>query len=101
MQISSIRFDAPCRFLEDDFDTYVMQMRQPHVWGGEPELLMASHVLQMPITVFMHDKNSGSLKIIAEYGQGYGKENPIRVLYHGYGHYDALPTPSGGAQTKL
>jgi hypothetical protein len=20
-------------------------MRQPHVWGGEPELLMASHVL--------------------------------------------------------
>ncbi|XP_058093959.1 OVARIAN TUMOR DOMAIN-containing deubiquitinating enzyme 4-like isoform X2 [Magnolia sinica] len=88
-------------FLEGDFDTYVVQMRQPHIWGGEPELLMSSHVLQMPITVFMHDNNSGSLKIIAEYGQEYGKENPIRVLYHGYGHYDALRTPFSGVQTKL
>ncbi|XP_021631414.2 OVARIAN TUMOR DOMAIN-containing deubiquitinating enzyme 4 isoform X3 [Manihot esculenta] len=34
-------------FLEDDFDTYVGQMRQPHVWGGEPELLMSSHVLKL------------------------------------------------------
>jgi hypothetical protein len=34
------------RFLEGDFDTYISQIRQPHVWGGEPELLMASHVLE-------------------------------------------------------
>lgn len=34
------------RFIEGDFDTYVSQMRKPHVWGGEPELFMASHVLQ-------------------------------------------------------
>lgn len=34
------------RFLEGDFDTYVGQMRKPHIWGGEPELLMCSHVLQ-------------------------------------------------------
>jgi hypothetical protein len=34
------------RFVEGDFDTYVSQIRKPHVWGGEPELLMASHVLQ-------------------------------------------------------
>ncbi|XP_022725499.1 OTU domain-containing protein At3g57810-like [Durio zibethinus] len=33
-------------FLEGDFDNYVVQMRQPHSWGGEPELLMCSHVLQ-------------------------------------------------------
>ncbi|KAI7997480.1 OTU domain-containing protein [Camellia lanceoleosa] len=33
-------------FIEGDFDTYVTQMRQPHIWGGEPELLMSSHVLQ-------------------------------------------------------
>ncbi|KAK1606305.1 hypothetical protein QYE76_029978 [Lolium multiflorum] len=33
-------------FVEGDFDTYVSQIRQPHVWGGEPELFMASHVLQ-------------------------------------------------------
>lgn len=87
-------------FIEDDFDTYVVKMRQPHVWGGEPELLMSSHVLKMPITVYMRDRSSGSLKIIAEYGQEYGNENPVRVLYHGYGHYDALPGLIGGAQSK-
>jgi len=35
-----------CRFVEGDFDTYVSHIREPHVWGGEPELFMASHVLQ-------------------------------------------------------
>ncbi|XP_048318150.1 OVARIAN TUMOR DOMAIN-containing deubiquitinating enzyme 4 isoform X1 [Ziziphus jujuba] len=88
-------------FLEDDFETYVEQMRQPHIWGGEPELLMSSHVLRMPITVYMQDKNSAGLKIIAEYGQEYGKDNPIRVLYNGYGHYDALRSPIGSTQSKL
>lgn len=34
------------RFVEGDFDAYVRQMRQPHSWGGEPELLMSSHVLK-------------------------------------------------------
>ncbi|KGN52318.2 hypothetical protein Csa_008644 [Cucumis sativus] len=33
------------RFIEGDFGQYVRHMRQPHVWGGEPELLMSSHVL--------------------------------------------------------
>ncbi|RDX79216.1 OTU domain-containing protein, partial [Mucuna pruriens] len=66
---------------------------KPHVWGGEPELFIASHVLQMPITVYMYDKDAGGLISIAEYGQEYGKENPIRVLYHGFGHYDALEIP--------
>lgn len=80
-------------FIEGDFDTYVSQMRKPNVWGGEPELFMASHVLKMPIIVYMHDKDSGGLISIAEYGQEYGAENPIRVLYHGFGHYDALHIP--------
>ncbi|PON91650.1 OTU domain containing protein [Trema orientale] len=80
-------------FVEGDFDTYVSEIRKPHVWGGEPELFMASHVLQMPITVYMHDRDAGGLISIAEYGQEYGKENPIRVLYHGFGHYDALQIP--------
>ncbi|CAL0328012.1 unnamed protein product [Lupinus luteus] len=78
-------------FLEGDFETYTVQMRKPHIWGGEPELFMCSHVLQMPITVVMQDKNSSSLKVIAEYGEEYDKDNnPIRVIYHGYGHYDVL-----------
>ncbi|XP_052175758.1 OVARIAN TUMOR DOMAIN-containing deubiquitinating enzyme 4-like isoform X2 [Diospyros lotus] len=80
-------------FIEGDFDTYISRMRRPHAWGGEPELLMASHVLQMPITVYMHDQDSGGLIAIAEYGQEYGKDNPIQLLYHGFGHYDALQSP--------
>ncbi|KAI5082146.1 hypothetical protein GOP47_0001889 [Adiantum capillus-veneris] len=79
-------------FIEGHFDSYTKRMRQPHVWGGEPELLMASHVLRMPITVYMFEKRARGLISIAEYGQEYAKENatPIRVLYHGFGHYDAL-----------
>eukprot|EP00250_Pteridium_aquilinum_P004760 c14961_g1_i1 orf=576-1793(-) len=82
-------------FIEGDFDTYTRRMRQPHVWGGEPELLMASHVLRMPITVYMFEQRSRGLISIAEYGQEYAKESPvpIRVLYHGYGHYEALELP--------
>ncbi|KAG4159012.1 hypothetical protein ERO13_D02G151300v2 [Gossypium hirsutum] len=80
-------------FVEGDFDNYVVQMRKPHIWGGEPELLMCSHVLKTAITVYMKEKKSASLKVVSEYGQEYGKENPIRVLYHGYGHYDVLRSP--------
>lgn len=77
-------------FIEGDFDMYVEQIKRPHVWGGEPELLMASHVLQMPITVYMRERDADGLIAIAEYGQDYGKGNPVSVLYHGFGHYDAL-----------
>ncbi|CAL5013396.1 unnamed protein product [Urochloa decumbens] len=89
-------------FVEGDFDTYVSHIREPHVWGGEPELFMASHVLQMPITVYMHDEDAGGLIAIAEYGQQYGKEEPIQVLYHGFGHYDALQIPAKiGSKRKM
>lgn len=90
-------------FIESDFDTYVSQIQKPHVWGGEPELLMLSHVLEMPITVYMRDDNSKGLISIAEYGQEYGKEDPIRVLYHGSGHYDALlfPGDKGSSRSRL
>ncbi|XP_008240824.1 PREDICTED: OTU domain-containing protein At3g57810 isoform X2 [Prunus mume] len=89
-------------FVEGDFDTYVSQIRRPHVWGGEPELFMASHVLKMPITVYMYDEKAGGLITIAEYGQEYGKENPIKVLYHGFGHYDALRIPGkNGGRSRL
>lgn len=89
-------------FIEGNFDNYVSQIRKPHVWGGEPELLMLSHVLRMPITVYMYDDKYGGLISIAEYGQQYGKDNPIRVLYHGFGHYDALLIPGRkGSKSRL
>ncbi|KAL6844737.1 hypothetical protein ACP4OV_025396 [Aristida adscensionis] len=89
-------------FIEGDFDTYVSRIRKPHVWGGEPELFMASHVLQMPITVYMRNEEAGGLIAIAEYGQEYGTEAPIQVLYHGYGHYDAVQIPGkSGPRSRL
>jgi hypothetical protein len=45
---------------------------------------------RMPITVYMYTGSSDGPRIIAEYGQEYGKDDPVRVLYDGYGHYDAL-----------
>lgn len=86
-------------FLEGPFEEYVSNIQKPHVWGGEPELLMMSHVLKTPISVYISDPRSkGALIAIAEYGQEYmalknsDKEilPPIRVLYNGYNHYDAL-----------
>lgn len=34
------------RSIEGDFDAYVKRIEQPYVWGGEPELLMASHIIK-------------------------------------------------------
>lgn len=53
-------------------------------------LITMCYGFRMPITVVMQDTNSNNLKIIAEYGQEYGKENPVRVIYDGYGHYDVI-----------
>ncbi|MCL7029771.1 hypothetical protein MKW94_003429 [Papaver nudicaule] len=49
-----------------DFDEYVKRMQNPIEWGGEPELLMASHVLQTPICVFIVKSNSGDLMNISK-----------------------------------
>lgn len=38
--------DNVCRFIEEDFDAYIKRIKQPYVWGGELELLMASHFLR-------------------------------------------------------
>lgn len=49
-----------------------------------------------PIWVYMRERGSGDLANIAKYGEEeYTKEdeNPINVLFHGYGHYDILETP--------
>ncbi|CAN4114301.1 unnamed protein product [Withania somnifera] len=83
-------------FIEGDFDAYVERIEKPYVWGGEPELLMASHVLKSSISVYMLDRSSGSLINISNYGEEYRKEgeSPINVLFHGYGHYDILETIS-------
>lgn len=97
-----IRRRADCEwFIEEDFDTYTTRMRKCYVWGGEPELLMASHVLRAPIIVYLLHQSSGGITSIAEYGFEYGTNNPIRVLYHGFGHYDAVQVPGIRPPSKL
>lgn len=51
----------------------------------------------------MVDRSSGSLINISNYGEEYRKEgeNPINVLFHGYGHYDILETISEKGHQKL
>ncbi|KAF6173294.1 hypothetical protein GIB67_026989 [Kingdonia uniflora] len=79
------------KFIEGDFDEYVKNIQRNNAWGGEPELLMASHVLRMSISVFKIDKSSRDLIYIASYSEEYGKdESPIKVVFHGYGHYNVL-----------
>lgn len=51
-----------------------------------------NEMCRVPIRVVMQDKKNGGVKVTAEYGQEYGKECPIQVMYHGYGHYDVLKT---------
>ncbi|KAI3955807.1 hypothetical protein MKW98_006167 [Papaver atlanticum] len=74
-----------------DLDVYVQRMKKPTVWAGEPELLMASYVLQTPISVFVIESSSGNLRNITNYGQEYEEnDQPIKVLFLNYGHYDLL-----------
>lgn len=95
-------------FIAGNFTAYVRRMRQPHTFGGEPELAMLSHVLQHPITVYMARMENehgggggggGGVTVVAKYGEEeYGttvdtgvKNVPIRVLYHpARRHYEAL-----------
>ncbi|EEC84950.1 hypothetical protein OsI_32168 [Oryza sativa Indica Group] len=74
--------------VEGDCHSYIKEMRKPHVWGGEIEISMASHVLKMPITVFVVEK-TGGLRVFTKYGKEYGR-NAIQVLFDGNGHYDVL-----------
>ncbi|KAH6769990.1 Cysteine proteinases superfamily protein [Perilla frutescens var. hirtella] len=83
-------------FIDEEFDVYVKRIEQPYIWGGEPELLMCSYVLRVPICVFMKDKKTGNLIKIADYGEEYRneEENSINILFHRYSHYDILKAVS-------
>lgn len=81
-------------FIEGEFDAYCADMRRPNAWGGEPEILMLTHVVKTPIEVFVSEPNDG-LRSIGTYGgdeySGDGDDDRgISVLFHGAGHYEAL-----------
>ncbi|CAJ1446009.1 unnamed protein product [Effrenium voratum] len=72
--------------IEGPFEDYLRRMSRSGEWGGEPELLMLSHYLERPIEVYMVNPR---LVRIQNYGEDL-KSAPIRILFHGYGHYSAL-----------
>ena len=76
-------------FIEGDFDGYCEAMRRPSAWGGEPEILMLTHVIRAPVEVFLTE--GPALRSIGKYGaEEYGPEGGVAVLFHGAGHYEAL-----------
>jgi hypothetical protein len=78
-------------FLPMPFNQYVEAMRMDGAWGGEPELSMASIVMEAVISVYA----SSDMSLVAEYDvaeEGRRSTSPLRipVLYHQDLHYDAL-----------
>ena len=55
-------------FIEGDFDAYCDAMRRPIAWGGEPEILMLTHVLESPVEVFMPSPDARTVRSIGAYG---------------------------------
>ncbi|KAI7757188.1 hypothetical protein M8C21_021459, partial [Ambrosia artemisiifolia] len=78
--------DELLKFIEENFDVYIKRIEKPYVWGGESELLMASHVLKTMIPVFMLEGSTQKLLNIATYGKEYEKDDKssIKVLFYGY-----------------
>ena len=75
---------------ECNFESYIRTMRQESTWGGEPELSMASLVLQLPIVVY-GPRGGSELGKIAEYDlSGATTSDEVAVLYSGGVHYDSL-----------
>ncbi|KAG2425396.1 hypothetical protein HXX76_013810 [Chlamydomonas incerta] len=81
-----------------DFDEYCRTMSNPMAWGGEPEMLMAMHVLGRPITVY--HVADGGLEPIVTYGEQLlqpGGPSPIHLLWSG-AHYDLLVPAAAAAE---
>lgn len=84
--------------VEGNMDAYCSALRRPEFFAGEAEMLALADVLRVPIAVYLREGGGagGRFRKIAEYGAEWGKvakgapKTPVRVLYNGYNHYDAL-----------
>lgn len=88
-------------FIDEDFDAYVANMRQPHVWGGEPELSVAADVLKRPVHVY-----DNRLQPVTQYSPRETSDDdrirqPIFLLFQHLGHYDLLLKHDLTARSKL
>lgn len=97
MLVSQKEFVEP--FLPScDVNSYASKMRENSTWGGEPELSMASLVLDARIGVYRCEghKNNQRLEKISEYDlqSEQRRDKEVSVLYSGGFHYDALIFPN-------
>lgn len=81
---------------EDTIQHYCKRIMSPSFWGGEPELLVLSKMLQVPIYVYLSEGGS-AFSPIQKYGEKYSKpgkdwtkRKPVRLLYSNGNHYDLL-----------
>ncbi|KAL4427904.1 hypothetical protein ABPG75_001993 [Micractinium tetrahymenae] len=92
---------------EDKMQNYCRRILSPTFWGGEPELLVLSQMLRVPILVYIPSREAGSkgggsgYVVIQRYGEQYEKKGggsggkkrrprAVRLLYSGSNHYDLL-----------
>jgi len=92
--------------LEDPLPRYCRRLKSENFWGGEPELIVLSSLLQVPVYVYKEESEfgrsgTGFIKI-AEYGTEHltgirmrGKKKgkpkvPVKLLFSGQNHYDLL-----------
>ena len=93
------RRDDISPFIDDDFDSYVENMRRPHMWGDEPELSVAPDVLQRPVRVF--DTAANPISWYEPTAEGTRGRVLLSLLFHRAGHYDLLVPQEEEAQSKL
>lgn len=77
--------------IEGNINRYCQELLKPSFYGGEPEILVLSEVFQVPIQVYLQTE-TGEYKKIVEYGKSFLNKGilPVRLLYNGVNHYDAL-----------
>lgn len=73
--------------VEEEWVAYLARMQLLGEWAGEPELFALAKALQRPIEVYMF---TPQLTKIETYGEEERNQEPIRVLFHSYGHYSCL-----------
>lgn len=81
---------------EDSIQNYCKRIMAPSFWGGEPELLVLSKMLRVPLYVYLTKTGEGFIPI-QKYGEKYAKagkdwprRRPVRILYTNGNHYDLL-----------
>lgn len=96
--LTSAKIDGP-------IDGYCQKLLSPTFWGGDPELLCLSRMLQTPIIVYVPDDPNrpavSGFVPIQSYGEEFRKKHkerkarkPLRLLYVNGNHYDLLLSSS-------